>query len=183
MGRRLSTPGGGVARGASRRSCADSSPEAVSRQRNGSTYTAAFRGILSTDEDGCAEYESNPDTDGGAGGVQFSELERFLDQMVLARDRVWIAGRVQLHKYTLEAQRSNIRMHQACDDRIYFDLVSPLGPLYKEPLTLLITVPDDWTSCAASQGTESKSCVIGSDGRVLIDAIPNGGRILLLREA
>ena len=147
---------------------------------DGIIYKAAFHGILSTDSDACEEYSSGA-TDGGNAGVQFSELETFLDYLVAVRDQVWIAGYIQVYKYSQEYQRADIRMEQECSDRIYFDLYCPLGPLYDQALTLLVTVPSDWSSCSAMQGTEAKDCTIAPDGTVRIDAIPNRGRILLLK--
>ncbi|MGD9007172.1 MAG: DUF1565 domain-containing protein [Desulfobacteraceae bacterium] len=148
---------------------------------NGVVYQACFHGILSTDSDNCDDYTNSGTTDSGVGGVQFSELETFLDRVAGVRDQVWVAGAIELYKYTQEVQRSNVRMHQACSDRIYFDVTSPLGPLYDEPLTLIVTVPDDWTSCTAMQGEKQLQCTIDSDGTVLIDVIPNNGRIALLQ--
>jgi hypothetical protein len=92
-----------------------------------------------------------------------------------------VAGRIAVYEYSQEAQRSNIRLHQACADRIYFDLASPLSPLYDEPLTLIVTVPSDWSDCTAMQGSQPKACTVGPGGRVLIDAVPNQGRIALFR--
>ncbi len=166
--------------------CVDSASQVVASGvtqaiQNSVVYSAAFHGILSTDTDNCSDYTSDPTSDGGNGGVQFSELESFLDSVVAVRDRIWVAGAIQLYKYTQEAQRSNIRMHQTCADRIYFDLATMLSPLYDEPLTLLVTVPSDWTSCAAIQGSRQMPCVIGADGRVMLDAAPNQGRIALFR--
>lgn len=154
---------------------------------NNSVYTVAFHGILSTAVDACAAYESGFNSSGdprdsGVGGVYYEELESFLNSVAAMTDRLWVAGRIELYKYTQEAQRSNIRMHQECNDRIYFDLATTLGPLYDEPLTLLVTVPSDWTSCTATQGAQVKPCTIGSDGRVMLDAIPNKGRIALFRQ-
>lgn len=154
---------------------------------NSSIYTVAFHGILSTDADACTAYESGFNTSGnpvdnGVGGVYYEELESFLNSVADITDRLWVAGRIELYKYTQEAQRSNIRMHQQCDDRIYFDLTTTLSPLYDEPLTLLITVPTNWTSCTAMQGSQVKPCTIGADGRVMLDAIPNQGRIALFQQ-
>jgi hypothetical protein len=148
---------------------------------NGVVYQACFHGILSTDSDNCDDYTNSGTTDSGNGGVQFSELETFLDMVGSVRDQVWVAGAIELYKYTQEVQCSNIRMHQACSDRIYFDVTSPLGPLYDEPLTLIVTVPNDWTSCTAMQGEKQLECTIDYDGTVLIDVIPNNGRIALLQ--
>ncbi len=149
---------------------------------NGVVYQACFHGILSTDSDNCEDYTNTGTTDGGNAGVQFAELETFLDRVAGVTDRVWVAGAIELYKYTQEAQRSNLRLHQACSDRIYFDLTSTLGPLYDEPLTLIVTVPSDWTSCTAMQGQLPLACAIGSDGKVLIDVVPNQGRIALLKQ-
>jgi hypothetical protein len=149
---------------------------------NGVVYQACFHGILSTASDNCADYTNTGTTDGGNGGVQFAELETFLDRVAGVTDRVWVAGAIELYKYTQEAQRSNLRLHQACSDRIYFDLTSTLGPLYDEPLTLIVTVPNDWVSCTAMQGQQSLACAIGGDGKVLLDVVPNQGRIALLKQ-
>ncbi len=149
---------------------------------NGVVYQACFHGILSTDSDNCADYTNTGSTDGGNAGVQFAELETFLDRVAGVTDRVWVAGAIELYKYTQEAQRSNLRLHQACSDRIYFDLTSTLGPLYDEPLTLIVTVPGDWSSCTAMQGQQPLVCAIGGDGKVLLDVIPNQGRIALLKQ-
>ncbi|MEJ2612380.1 MAG: hypothetical protein P8179_20540, partial [Candidatus Thiodiazotropha sp.] len=149
---------------------------------NGVVYQPCFHGILSTASDNCTDYTNTGTTDGGNGGVQFAELETFLDRVAGVTDRVWVAGAIELYKYTQEAQRSNLRLHQACSDRIYFDLTSTLGPLYDEPLTLIVTVPNDWVSCTAMQGQQSLACAIGGDGKVLLDVVPNQGRIALLKQ-
>ncbi len=166
--------------------CVNSSDDVVVRGinqaiSNGVVYQACFHGILSTADDNCTDYTSGT-TDGGNAGVAFSELEAFLDRVVTVEDQIWVAGAIQLYKYSQEQQRSNIRMHQQCSDRIYFDLTSPLSSLYDEPLTLIVTVPDDWTGCSAMQGSENIECIINADGTVLIDAVPNNGRILLVRD-
>ena len=149
---------------------------------SGVVYQAAFHGILSTDSDNCDDYTNSGSTDSGNAGVQFSELESFLDKVSAKTNELWVAGAIELYKYTQEAQRSNIRMHQSCSDRIYFDLASPLNPLYDEPLTLVVTVPSDWSSCSAIQGQTTLDCNIRQDGTVMIDAIPNRGRIALFRQ-
>ncbi len=150
-------------------------PRAIS---DGIVYKVAFHGILSTDSDGCQQYTSGA-TDGGNGGIEFDQLETFLDYLVDVRDRVWIAGFIQVYKYAQEYQRTDVRMEQQCSDRVYFDLYCPLGPLFDEPLTLLVTVPDDWNSCHAMQGSQEIDCVIEANSRVMIDAVPNAGRVLL----
>jgi hypothetical protein len=149
---------------------------------NGIVYQAAFHGILSTASDNCTDYTNSGTTDGGNAGVQFSELETFLDKVVGVTDEVWVAGAIELYKYTQEAQRSNIRMHQACSDRIYFDLTTDLDPLYDEPLTLIVTAPSDWTACTAMQGQRQLGCAIEADGGILIDVVPNNGRVALLKQ-
>jgi hypothetical protein len=149
---------------------------------NGVVYQAAFHGILSTASDNCTDYTNSGTTDYGNGGVQFSELENFLDRVVTVTDKVWVAGAIELYKYTQEAQRSNIRMHQSCSDRIYFDLTTDLDPLYDEPLTLIVTAPSDWAACTAMQGQRQLGCTIEADGRILIDVVPNNGRVALIKQ-
>jgi hypothetical protein len=149
---------------------------------NGVVYQAAFHGILSTNSDNCTDYTNSGTTDSGNAGVQFSELEAFLDRVVSVTDKVWVAGAIELYKYTQEAQRSNIRMHQICSDRIYFDLTTTLDSLYDEPLTLIVTVPNDWAACTAMQGQQQLGCTIDADSRVLIDVVPNNGRVALLKQ-
>jgi hypothetical protein len=73
-------------------------------------------------------------------------------------------------------------MHQTCSDRIYFDLTTALDPLYDEPLTLIITAPNDWTACTAMQGQRQLGCTIDADSRILIDVVPNNGRVALLKQ-
>ena len=114
--------------------------------------------------------------------MQFAELETFLDRVAAQQSKIWVAGAIQLYKYTQEAQRANIRMHQSCADRVYFDLTSALDPLYDEPLTLIVTVPTDWTACTAMQGEHQLGCTIDTNGKVLINVVPNNGRIALLKQ-
>lgn len=166
-------------------SCADASGTVVQRGiplalGTSTVYTTCFHGILSTADDNCQAYTSGS-TDRGIGGVAFSELEKYLDRVAALTSRVWVAGQIQLWKYTQERQRSSIRMHQACSDRVYFDLASSLGPLYDEPLTLMVTVPSDWNTCTAFQGSVVKPCTIGAGNRALLDVVPNKGRILLVK--
>lgn len=149
---------------------------------SGVVYQAAFHGILSTATDNCPDYTNSGTTDSGNAGVQFSELETFLERVAAQKSKVWVAGAIQLYKYTQEAQRSNIRMHQSCSDRIYFDLTTALDPLYDEPLTLIVTVPTDWTACTAMQGEQQVGCNIDASGKVLINVVPNNGRIALLKQ-
>ncbi len=166
--------------------CVDDSEEVYNFGVNlaisdGSVYQAAFHGILSTPNDSCAAYTNTGSSDAGVGGVQLSELETFLDNVKAHQDELWVAGAIELYKYTQEAQRSTIRMHQSCSDRIYFDLVSSLGALYDEPLSLIVNVPDNWSTCKAMQGARTLSCHINADHTVLIDAVPNSGRIVLIQ--
>ncbi len=149
---------------------------------NGVIYQAAFHGILSTATDNCPDYTNIGTTDSGNAGVQFAELEAFLDRVASQQSKVWVAGAIQLYKYTQEAQRANIRMHQSCSDRVYFDLTTALDPLYDEPLTLIVTVPTDWTACSAMQGEQKLGCTIDSNGKVLINVVPDNGRIALLKQ-
>jgi hypothetical protein len=167
--------------------CINSSGDIVSSGVNraidyGVVYQAAFHGILSTDSDNCTDYTNSGTTDSGNGGVQFSELESFLDKVAMVTDKIWVAGAIELYKYTQEAQRSNIRVHQTCSDRVYFDLTSPLGPLYDVPLTLIVSVPDDWTACSAQQGERQLPCAIGQTGKVLLDIVPNSGKVALIKQ-
>jgi hypothetical protein len=60
----------------------------------------------------------------------------------------------QSHRSIALFKQSEPFINNITVDRIHFDLTTAVDPLYGEPLTRIITAPNDWIACAAVGGVE-----------------------------
>jgi parallel beta-helix repeat protein len=118
-------------------------------------------------------------TDSGYGAVHIDAFNAFLDRLTQEGSQLWFAGQIQLYKYAQEQQHTTATFTEQCSERIAFDLISTLGPLYDEPLTLRVQVPPTWTQCRVIQDSRETLRPVTS-GSVLIDAVPNLGEVVLM---
>ena len=120
-------------------------------------------------------------TDSGYGAVHVDAFNTFLDRVATDGAQLWFAGQIQLYKYTQEQQHTTATLTEQCSERIAFDLVSTLGPLYDEPLSMRVQVPATWSQCRVIQDSRETLRPVEGDGTVLIDAVPNKGEVVLMK--
>ena len=111
--------------------------------------------------------------------VEKDDFIQLLDYLVTVKDKLWVAGFINVHKYIEERDTAEVTVLEANGDQIRLALKSDKNPdLYDEPLTLTTTVPSHWENCLVSQNGKSEVFLV-SNGRVLYNAIPGKGEIVL----
>jgi peptidoglycan/xylan/chitin deacetylase (PgdA/CDA1 family) len=103
----------------------------------------------------------------------------FLDKLVTVQDKVWFAGHIAVHCYQTERESAKVVVKKVESKSIQLQLISKADPAYySEPLTLITSVPSDWTQCNISQGSV-KATVLASDSLIRFNASPNGEDIII----
>jgi len=119
----------------------------------------------------------------GVGGdwisVSLAEFEGLLDRLEAVKDRVWVAGHIETHKYATERDTAQVTALEADERRIRLELTCQAdATLYDEPLTLTTVVPASWTGCEVRQG-DTVTTATPAEGRLRYQAIPNCGEIII----
>jgi hypothetical protein len=115
--------------------------------------------------------------------VEEDDFIQLLDYLVTVKDKLWIAGYINVHKYIEERDSAEVSVLEADGDQIRLALTSDKDPvLYDEPLTLITTVPSHWQNCLVVQDGKSASFTV-SNGKVVYNAIPGKGEIMLRGQA
>jgi peptidoglycan/xylan/chitin deacetylase (PgdA/CDA1 family) len=129
--------------------------------------------------EGSAEVVSYHGVGGGWISAARDEFEKFLDRLCAVRDRVWVAGHMPVHKYQTERDIARVEILQATGDDIRLKLTSEADPsLYDQPLTLMTSVPADWSACLVRQGEREKTVPV-ANGLVQYQALPGEVPVLL----
>jgi peptidoglycan/xylan/chitin deacetylase (PgdA/CDA1 family) len=144
-------------------------------------------GMLAIVDDGIAKGTARTILFHGIGGdwiVTPTDLfVAFLDGLDARKDRVWITDHISAHKYDTERKTAKVNVLDAKDKQIRLELKSDADPqLYDLPLTLVTQVPATWKFAQVVQGA-NKTVVSAADGKILFEALPNGGEVLLTPSA
>jgi len=104
-----------------------------------------------------------------------------LDGLVARRDRLWVTAHIAAHQYATERDTATVKVTAREPGRLTLLLTCTADPqLYSHPLTLLTTVPADWTTCRVDQGQRHVE-VRPNAGTVRYDAMPGDEPIMLSR--
>jgi hypothetical protein len=115
--------------------------------------------------------------------VEEDDFIQLLDYLVTVKDKLWIAGYINVHKYIEERDSAEVKLLEADSNQIRLRLTSQKNPaLYDEPLTLITTVPSHWEDCLVVQDGNSAIFKVFS-GSVMYNAIPGKGEIVLSSQA
>ena len=112
-------------------------------------------------------------------GFEVSNFIGLLDYLESVKDELWIGTIGDIHKYVTERKTANVTVLEAGEPMIRLRLTSEVNAeLYDYPLTLTTEVPAEWDDCHISQGAWQQIQPVRS-GRVMFDAFPNRGEIVL----
>jgi len=112
-------------------------------------------------------------------GLEVSNFEALLDYLASVKDKLWVGNIGDIYKYTIERKSAKVTVLESNDKVIRLNLTSEFDPeLYDYPLTLITDVIPEWKNCHISQGKLQTIHPVNK-GRVLYEAIPNRGDILL----
>ena len=112
-------------------------------------------------------------------GFEASNFIGLLDYLESAKDKLWIGTIGDIHKYVTERKTANVTVLEAGERLIRLRLTSEVNAeLYDYPLTLNTVVSADWDYCHVGQGEWQQIQPVRS-GKVMFDAIPNRGDIVL----
>lgn len=119
----------------------------------------------------------------GVGGdwlvAQMPVYIALLDKLVAVQDQLWIAGHIAVHSYQVQRDGAQVKVEQKGETGIKLSLTTSADPtLFNAPLTLVTTVPSDWTRCRVLQGGTTVTLPV-TDGVVRYQALPDGSAITL----
>jgi hypothetical protein len=111
--------------------------------------------------------------------IEKDDFIQLLDYLVTVKNRLWIAGFINVHKYIEERDSAEVTVLEADGDQIRLALTSDKDPLlYDEPLTLITKVPTHWDNCLVMQDGKIRKRKV-SNGKIMYNAIPGKGEILI----
>ncbi len=130
---------------------------------------------------GIAEKNGNPPMDHGNGAVWVEHFKTFAKKVEKLKADFWNAGYIQIYKYIQERKTANVNLLQYSNNKYAVELKSEKdAKYYNEPLTVIVQLPKDWTSCSVEQKGAKLPHTI-KQGRIQFDAIPNGEKIYIRR--
>jgi peptidoglycan/xylan/chitin deacetylase (PgdA/CDA1 family) len=113
--------------------------------------------------------------------ISIQDFERHLD--CLKSKNLWIAPQVNVAKYIVERESSNVSFPFSSlrGGWIVLNHYNDLDPnTFDEPLTLIVRLPQGWNSLYVVQGGEAIEPRI-SEGVLYLDAVPNSGKIVITK--
>ncbi len=114
-------------------------------------------------------------------GFEVSNFEALLDYLASVKEELWIGTAGDVYKYVTERKKANVDLLEQNDGLIRLNLISDTNPEYFDyPLTLVTEVPSGWAYCHVRQG-ELQGIYAVNSGKVMYDALPNRGDIILTR--
>jgi hypothetical protein len=112
-------------------------------------------------------------------GFEVSNFEALLDYLASVKEDLWIGTAGDIFKYVTERKTARVDLLEQNDGLIRLVLFSDTDPeFFDYPLTLITEVPSGWTYCHVRQG-ELQGIYPVSSGKVMYEAIPNRGDIIL----
>ena len=110
-------------------------------------------------------------------------FDALLDHVAKHKDKLWVGGWAEIHRYTKERDAAVIEVLNSSPDSLKFKINTPgLDPeLYTEPLTLITQHSSDWAAFAVEQGGKTISSGTVNNGAAVFDASPNKGPITLTK--
>ena len=122
----------------------------------------------------------------GVGGEWISTpLPMFIelvDGLVARRDRLWVTGHIPAHQYATQRDAATVTDGVQDAAKIRLTLAcSADAKFYDQPLTLVTTLPADWTRCRIDQGQRHAEARV-SAGIVRYDAWPGDEPIVITKK-
>jgi hypothetical protein len=128
---------------------------------------------------GIAANDGDPPMDAGYAGVWIEEFKSFLNLLTNIEDQLWIPTFGDAFKYVKERHNSTLTVNKPDDNTLTLTLDCSLDKKYFDmPLTIILYVPESWTSCTVDYNGSRKSYPV-TNGYVMFDAKPNYGQITL----
>ena len=109
----------------------------------------------------------------------FDKFNAVLDGLKDRRDagNLWITDHISYYQYMTERNAATVTILSASDEQIRVDLKSSAdAELYDHALTLITSVPANWSEALVTQGTTSLRVPV-SGGQIQFDALPNSAEI------
>lgn len=105
-----------------------------------------------------------------------------LDGLVQRKDKVWITNHIPAHQYATERDASTVKIITKDATKISLSLTCAAdAKFYDQPLTLVTTVPADWTTCSIDQGKRHIEASV-KNGTVSYDALPGSELIVITKK-
>ncbi len=131
---------------------------------------------------GIAAEDGSPPMDWGNAAVWINNFETFLDKLVAIKDDIWLTGYISVYKYIKEKEKATISIAQYSDEQYSVNLKSEIDTkYYNEPLTVLVYLPQTWTSCLVNYNSAETTYTL-QNGLLMFDAIPNTGDIFITKK-
>ncbi len=106
-----------------------------------------------------------------------------IDGMVARKDKLWVTHHIAAHQYATERDAATVSVASSTAAKISLTLTCTAdAKLFDRPLTLVTTVPADWTTCSIDQGTRHAEAS-ASGGTVRYEAMPGSEAIVLTKLA
>lgn len=104
-----------------------------------------------------------------------------LDGLIERKDKVWITSHIPAHQYATERDSATLGAINKTG-MLMVSLTCTADPnFYNQPLTLITTVPADWTKCSIVQG-KSHVEATAKNGVVRYDALPGSETIVITKK-
>jgi hypothetical protein len=104
-----------------------------------------------------------------------------IDGMVVRKDKLWVTGHIPAYQYAIERDAATVTLGHKDAAKISLTLAcSADAKFYDQPLTLVTTLPEGWTTCRIDQGNRHAEAHV-SDGTVRYDALPGDEPIVITK--
>ncbi|MEY4482713.1 MAG: hypothetical protein RL693_165 [Verrucomicrobiota bacterium] len=105
-----------------------------------------------------------------------------LDGLVERKDTVWITNHIPAHQYATERDAATVMLSRKDAAKMTLNLTCTADPkFYDQALTLITTVPADWTKCRIVQG-KSQVEATAKNGSLMYDARPGNEPIIITKQ-
>lgn len=125
------------------------------------------------------------DDDGGWSPVQSSELEPHLQYVNRHPEKFWVDTYGDVIRYIKERNNLQVTESTSNDSTILLSVTHDLDQqIYKHPVTLKRTIPDEWKNVDITQGNNTVSTEIESENNtnyVIFDVVPNRDTVVIER--
>lgn len=105
-----------------------------------------------------------------------------LDGLGERKDKVWITNHIPAHQYATERDAATVKVVSKDASKISLSLTCTADPkFYDQALTLVTTVPANWTTCSIDQGKSHADATM-KNGVVRYDARPGNDPIVITKK-
>lgn len=102
-----------------------------------------------------------------------------LDGLDQRTDKLWITNHIPAHQYATERDAATVTVGEKSAAKIRLTVACAVdSQFYHQPLTLVTSVPTNWTACVVEQGNRRME-VISASGVVRYEAVPGGDVVMI----